>query len=152
MQKKITSFLVVAVTALGISTPILADTTPEDAKDYRVSIMTTLRGHIGATSMTVRGLVDDHGQLAAHAAGLANGVAELKYVFQEGSIVDESEALPVIWEQPEKFAAAIKKSEDATIAFQEAVDGGDSKAIGAAFRNVGMSCRGCHDDFRVAHD
>ena len=152
MQKTIMSFLIVAVTALGISTPVIADTTPEDAKDYRVAIMTTLRGHIGATSMMVRGLVDDHGQLADHAAGLANGVAELKHIFQEGSIVDESEALPVIWEQPEKFAAAIKKSEDATVAFKAAVAGGDSEAIGAAFRNVGMSCRGCHDDFRVAHD
>jgi cytochrome c556 len=152
MQKKITSRVIVLATTLALIAPVLADTTAEDAKDYRISIMTTLRGHIGASSMTVRGLVDDHGQLAAHADGLANGVAELKYVFQEGSIVDDSEALPVIWEQPEKFAAAIKKSEGATVAFQEAVSTGDSEAIGAAFRNVGMSCRGCHDDFRVAHD
>lgn len=152
MQKKITSRVIVLATTLALIAPVLADTTAEDAKDYRISIMTTLRGHIGATSMTVRGLVDDHGQLAAHADGLANGVAELKHVFQKGSIVDDSEALPVIWEQPEKFAAAIKKSEDATVAFQEAVSTGDSEAIGAAFRNVGMSCRGCHDDFRVAQD
>lgn len=152
MHKKLASRFIALATTLALITPVLADTTAEDAKDYRVSIMTTLRGHIGATSMTVRGLVGDHGQLAAHADGLANGVAELKHVFQEGSIVDDSEALPVIWEQPEKFAAAIKKAEDATVAFQEAVSGGDSQAIGAAFRNVGMSCRGCHDNFRVAHD
>jgi cytochrome c556 len=152
MQRKIIGRVIVLTTTLALIAPVLADTTAEDAKDYRISIMTTLRGHVGASSMTVRGLVDDHGQLAAHADGLANGVAELKHVFQEGSIVDDSEALPVIWEQPEKFAAAIKKSEDATVVFQEAVSAGDSEAIGAAFRNVGMSCRGCHDDFRVAHD
>jgi cytochrome c556 len=149
MQTRLTGRLVILVAACGLTSPIFADTTAEDAKDYRISIMTT---HIGATSMTVRGLVDDHGQLAAHAEGLANGIAELQYVFQEGSNVDDSEALPVIWEQPEKFAAAIKKAGDATVAFKEAVGSGDSKAIGAAFRNVGMSCRGCHDDFRVAHD
>jgi cytochrome c556 len=152
MQTILTGRLVILVAACGLASPIFADTTAEDAKDYRISIMTTLRGHIGATSMTVRGLVDDHGQLAAHAEGLANGIAELQYVFQEGSVVDDSEALPVIWEQAEKFAAAIKKAEDATVAFKEAVGSGDSEAIGAAFRNVGMSCRGCHDDFRVAHD
>jgi cytochrome c556 len=152
MQRKIIGRLIVLTTTFALIAPVLADTTAEDAKDYRISIMTTLRGHIGASSMTVRGLVDDHGQLAAHADGLANGVAELKHVFQEGSIVDDSEALPVIWEQPEKFAAAMKKSAEATVAFQEAVSTGDSEAIGAAFRNVGMSCRGCHDDFRVAHD
>ncbi len=145
------SFIVVATT-LGLSMQVVADTTPEDAKDYRTSIMTSLRGHIGATSMTVRGLVDDHGQLSSHAAGMANAVAELKYIFPEGSAVEDSEALPAIWEQPEKFAAAIKKAEEATAAFKEVVAGGDKTAIGGAFRDVGMACRGCHDDFRVAHD
>ena len=152
MQKRTTGYFMAVAVAFGLSAPVVADTTAEDAKGYRVSIMTSLKGHIGATSMMVRGLVDDHGQLAGHADGLANGVAEMQYIFQEGSIVDDSEALPVIWEQPEKFAAAIQKAADATATFKEVVSGGDSEAIGAAFRNVGMSCRGCHDDFRVAHD
>jgi len=151
MQRKTTGVLM-AVATIGLAVQVAAETTPEDAKGYRVSVMTALRGHVGATSMTVRGLVDDHGQLAGHAAGLASAAAELKYIFPEGSDVDESEALPAIWEQPEKFAAAVEKAEEATAAFEEAVAGGDSEAIGAAFRNVGMACRGCHDDFRVEHD
>lgn len=152
MQRKITGSLIAVAVAFGLSVQVAAETTAQDAKDYRGSIMTSLRGHIGASSMTVRGLVDDHGQLAAHADGLANGVAELKHIFQEGSAVDESEALPAIWEETEKFAAAIAKAEEATAAFKVAVASGDKEAIGGAFRNVGMSCRGCHDDFRVAHD
>ncbi len=151
MQRKTTGVLM-AVATIGLAVQVAAETTPEDAKGYRVSVMTALRGHVGATSMTVRGLVDDHGQLAGHAAGLASAAAELKYIFPEGSDVDESEALPAIWEQPEKFAAAVEKAEEATAAFEEAVAGGDSEAIGAAFRNVGMACGGCHDDFRVEHD
>jgi cytochrome c556 len=152
MQRKILSLVIAAITTLGVSVQVIADTTPEDAKGYRESVMTALKGHVGASSMTVRGLVDDHGQLEGHAAGLASAAAELGSIFPEGSAVDESEALPVIWEEPEKFAAAIAKLQDATAAFVVAVDGGDKAAIGAAFRNVGMSCRGCHDDFRVAHD
>lgn len=151
MQRRIKGALI-AIATLGLAVQVAAETTPEDAKGYRVSVMTALRGHIGATSMTVRGLVDNHGQLASHADGMANAAAELKYLFAEGSDVDESEALPSIWEEPEKFAAAIKKAEEATAAFQEAVAGGDSETIGKAFRDVGMACRGCHDDFRVAHD
>jgi len=152
MHRRTSGLLIVVAVAIGVSAPVIADTTAEDAKAYRIAIMTTLKGHIGATSMMVRGLVDDHGQLAAHADGMANGIAEMQYIFQEGSIVDDSEALPAIWEQPEKFAAAIEKSADATAAFKEAVSGGDKAAIGAAFRNVGKSCGGCHDDFRVAND
>ena len=152
MQRKITSMVVAAVATLGVSVQVIAETTPEDAKGYRAAVMTALKGHIGASSMTVRGLVDDHGQLAGHAAGLASAAAELKNIFQEGSAVDESEALPAIWDEPEKFAAAVERAEDATAAFVVAVEGGDKAAIGGAFRNVGKACGGCHDDFRVAHD
>lgn len=140
------------VATFGVSVQVIAETTAEDAKKYRASIMTTFKGHIGASSMIVRGLVEDNGQLAAHAAGLANSALELKNVFQAGSDVDESEALPVIWEEPEKFAAAIEKLTETTAAFEDAAEGGDKAAIGEAMKNVGMSCRGCHDDFRVAHD
>ena len=149
MQRKFFS----AIAALAISSTLslyaFADTTPEDAADYRSAVMTSLRGHIGAASMIARGLVENDGHLLGHAQGLANGANELSRVFPEGSNVGESEALPVIWEEPEAFAEAIEKLQDATAAFVTAAESGDEEAIGAAFRNVGMSCRGCHDRFRV---
>lgn len=144
-----TAFLTVA---FALPRPVVAETSPEDAKDYRTSVMTTLRGHIGAASMHVRGIVEDRGFLAAHAEALANGARELKHVFPEGSDVDESHALPVIWEQPEEFRKALDNAEKATAAFSEAVAGGDKAAIGAAFRDVGAACRGCHDRFRLDTD
>jgi cytochrome c556 len=148
MQTKTSAALIVSL-AFSASLVAVADTAPEDAKDYRTSVMTTLRGHIGAASMHVRGMVEDNGFLAAHAEGLANGAAELKHLFPAGSNVDDSEALPVIWEQPEEFQKAIANAEKATVAFREAVAGGDKAAIGAAFREVGAACRGCHDRFRL---
>ena len=85
MEKQMYRQLIIVLTAvaviLGLSIHAAADTTPEDAADYRVAIMTTLRGHIGASSMTVRGLVEDRGQLVNHAQGLANGVMELGNIF-----------------------------------------------------------------------
>ena len=148
MQLKGIGISIGVMAMFGASLPVIADTTPEDAKDYRAAIMTTLGGHIGAASMVVRGLVDDNGQLVAHAAGLANGAAELENVFQEGSNVGESEALPAIWEKPEEFAEAIQALVEATAVLEEAAASGEQEAIGAAFREVGMSCRGCHDNFR----
>lgn len=141
------------VAGIVVLSTALADPTPEDAKDYRTSVMTSLRGHVGAASMHVRGLIEDHdGFLAKHAEGLANGAAELKHLFPEGSNVADSEALPAIWEQPEQFAEAVAKAEEATAAFQAAVATGDRAAIGTAFRDVGNACRGCHDQFRVDND
>ena len=148
MRRQGIGFVIGVAAMIGASLPVLADTTPEDAKDYRSAIMTSMRGHIGAASMIVRGLVENNGQLLGHAEGLANSASELHNIFPEGSAVAESEALPAIWEKPDEFSAAIEKLVDATAAFEEAAAASDQAAIGAAFREVGMSCRGCHDNFR----
>jgi cytochrome c556 len=156
MEEKMYRNFIITMTAIaltmGISMYAAADTTPEDAADYRTAVMESLRGHIRAASMSVRGLVEDRGQLLNHAQGLANGAKEFDYLFPEGSNVGESEALPVIWEEPDEFAAAIAKVQEASAAFVVAAESGDSEAIGGAFRNLGGACRGCHDRFRVAHD
>ncbi len=152
MIRKFISFLAASAVTIGISLQAAADTTPEDAYDYRTAIMETLRGHIRAASMTVRGLVDDRGQLVDHAKGMANSAKELDHLFPEGSNVGESEALPVIWEQPEEFAAAIAEVQEASAAFVAAAESGDAERIDNAFRELGGACRGCHDRFRVAHD
>jgi cytochrome c556 len=155
MQRRIVisfvGLLASAGAVLGFSFQAFADTTSEDAADYRSAVMTSLRGHVGAASMIARGLVD-YGDIVGHARGLASSAMELDHLFPKGSNVGESEALPVIWEKPEEFAAAVEKLQTATSAFVAAAESGDKEAIGAAFRNVGMSCRGCHDEFRVAHD
>ena len=152
MLNKPFTLLVSVPFALAASLVAIADTAPEDAKKYRTSVMTSLGGHVGAASMHVRGIVEDNGFLAAHAEGLANGAAELEYLFPAGSAVDESEALPAIWEQPEDFQKAVDTAVNATAAFEEAVAGGDKAAIGAAFRDVGAACKGCHDKFRLDSD
>ena len=93
MQRKIMGLMLAGLAIASLSLPGFADTSAKDAKDYRQAIMESMGGHIGAASMLLRGLVDDHGQLAAHAQGLANSASELKYVFPEGSNIDDSEAL-----------------------------------------------------------
>jgi len=152
MQYKLIAAAVATAITLGISVQVIAETTPEDAHDYREAVMTALRGHIGASSMIVRGLVEDNGQLLSHAESLANTALELKNLFPAGSNVGESRALPAIWEQPEKFAEAVNANVEATAAFEDAVVGGDAEAIAAAFRTMGQSCRGCHDNFRQSDE
>jgi len=151
MQRKHIGAMTALTIAAILALPALADSTPEDQADYRESVMTAMRGHIGAASAIVRGLIDNDGHLADHAAGLANAAKELDRLFPAGSNVGESEALPLIWEEPEAFAEAIARLQSATAAFRAAVDGGDDAEIGGAFREVGMSCRGCHDRYRAEH-
>lgn len=147
--------LVASLTAtfgVAVSLVATAETTAQDASDYRKSVMTTLKGHMGASSMHVRGLVDGKEFLVKHAQGLENGASELATLFPAGSKVEDSDALPVIWEKPEEFNAAIEKLIAATQKFTTAAESGNKEAIAAAFRDVGGSCRGCHDTFRVPQD
>ena len=152
MQQKRVCTLAALITLSGIGLTAVAETSSQDAADYRLAVMTSLRGHMVAASMIVRGLVEDDGYLAKHAEGMKNSVGEIHRVFQPGSNVGESRALPAVWEDAETFSAAIDAAEKASAAFAEAASGGEAEAIGAAFRNLGSSCRGCHDDFRLSDD
>ena len=153
MRRKLALLAAATLSALGLSFAVFADTTPQDAFEYRSAVMTSLRGHIVAASKIVRGQVEDNnGFLAKHAQGLANGISEMEYIFQEGSNVADSKSLPKIWEDTAAFNAAIEKAKTATQAFVEVAGSGDSRAIGMAFRDVGGSCRGCHDNFRMSDD
>ena len=147
--------LAIAVTAitvlLGFSMQVTAETSDDNAFKYRQNIMTALKGHAGAIAMQARGLAGDPSKLAGHAKAVASLGAELHLVFPEGSKVEDSEALAAIWEKPEEFATAVAAAEEAMAALGEVAESGDMKVIGAAFRNVGKSCKGCHDSFRVAH-
>jgi cytochrome c556 len=155
MQFKKQSLLIASamlVTAFAGSLVAIAETLSEDAYKYRESVMTSLKGHIGAASMHARGLVDGPEYLVEHAQGLANGVSEIKTLFPEGSDVEGSDALAVIWQEPEAFDAAIAKAVAATNAFVKATESGDKATVAAAFREVGGACKGCHDKFRAPQD
>ena len=64
MRRRLVFTLTPIIIAMGMATQIHAETSAEDAYDYRIAIMTTLRGHLVASSMIVRGLVEDDGHLA----------------------------------------------------------------------------------------
>lgn len=154
MHRRPSTPCVTLLLALALAAPVTApaDTSPEDAKDYRQAVMSALGGHVGAISMHVRGLVEDEGSLAKHAEALATTATDLDRLFPEGSNVGDSEALAAIWEDPDAFAEAVSNAKEATAAFSETADSGDTDAIRAAFREVGGACRGCHDDFRKEHE
>jgi cytochrome c556 len=60
-----------------------------------------------------------------------------------------TEALDVIWEQPEAFAARIQDTIDAAGRLKSVADGGDENALREAIAGLGSTCGSCHDDFRV---
>jgi len=152
MRRIVISTITALILILGLSLQVTAEPGAEDAFKYRKSIMSALKGHAGAISMQTRGLAGDPGHITNHAVAIANLGAELSSIFQEGSNIEDSEALPVIWEEPEEFAAAVAKAEEAMAVLGQAASDSNVEAIGRAFTNVGKACKGCHERFRVEHD
>ncbi len=152
MQRLFASAILALLISLSLSNPVGAETTAENAIKYRHAVMGTLAGHTSAFSMIAFGMVDHPEFLQSHANALADAGAQLKMLFPAGSGEGETHALPAIWEEPEKFAAAIDNAEKATANLRDAAASGDRKTIVSAFKALGQSCKGCHESYREDDD
>jgi len=64
----------------------------------------------------------------------------------------KTEALPIIWEQPDDFAAKAKALQDAAITFAELAATGDQATTLGGLRAFGGTCGNCHDTYREDDD
>jgi cytochrome c556 len=136
---------------LGTATVAQAEA-PENYIKYRQAMMSAIGGHMGASTQIVRGKVSPEGHLAMHAKSLAELSRDIAALFPEGSDFGETKAKDAVWQDWDKFQQAADQAKQATAAFAEAVAGGDADAIAAAHKDVGKSCKGCHEDFRQKDD
>lgn len=146
---------IVAVAAImlgaGLAFPAAAEVAAEDAAKYRQYIMRALSGHNGAVSLIARAKAGQPGNASQHTAALVALAAEVGPAFEAagGAPVDDTEALPAIWERPDDFAAAIETFAAAVAALDAVAGGDDLAAVESAHRDVAAACKGCHEDFRL---
>jgi len=104
------------------------------------------------------GLEDGNPDFAAIAseAGTINANArKIGDHFPEGTSIDagyETEALATIWEKTEEFTAAHQKLIEASDGLIAAAQTGDPATVKAQVGELGKSCKGCHDEFRLDDD
>lgn len=65
-----------------------------------------------------------------------------------GPEAGKTRALPEIWSKPADFTAAQKMFSDRAPKLLAAAKSKDVAAVTAAFKEVGGSCKNCHDSFR----
>jgi cytochrome c556 len=63
--------------------------------------------------------------------------------------VSDSEALPAVWADPQRFRQQLVAFERASAQMQRAAAAGDAAKVGAELRTLGGSCKSCHDGFRI---
>jgi len=104
----------------------------------------------------VKAFVEGKGELAAAQQGgadLAKRIAVVPTLFPKDTGMDKlpgkSWAKPVVWSEPDKFAAAAKTAAEKANALDAALKTSDKDKIKAAFGDMGKNgCGGCHETFR----
>ena len=137
-----------AAVALAGATAVKAADDPANILKYRKSVMQANGVHIGAIAAVVKGEVSYSGHVAAHARALHATSMMVSDVFPPGSAVGDSRANPEIWQEPAKFAAAVKALQTESGELARVAESGDMAAIGAQLKKVGQACGGCHKPFR----
>ena len=123
--------------------------TAEDSIKYRHAVMEAMSGHVAAFNLIATNKIDGQKYLQAHADAVANMSDELDILFPKGSGDGDTEALPAIWDDSEKFSTAIAKMQETAGALREATRSGDRKVVMGAFSAAGKACKGCHEKFRA---
>jgi cytochrome c556 len=117
---------------------------------YRHTVMEAMGSSFGALALIMTNRVERPEQLATHAKALAETTSIVGTLFPPGS--EGGDALPLIWQEPEKVAAAAKKAAEATAALAAAAESGDRAALAKAFKAAGESCKGCHESYKAEDD
>ncbi|MDE2301659.1 MAG: cytochrome c [Sphingomonadales bacterium] len=125
---------------------------PADAVKTRIDGLREL----GAAFKAIRdGLAGDEPQtilIQQSARQVRNAASQMSGWFPAGSGAEsgaKTSAKAEIWTQPARFKADMDSFVAAAARFQKVAAGGDGAAMRAAMADLGGTCKGCHDSFRV---
>lgn len=138
-------------TATEASTQAAMTVEPGVVVEYRETLMEGMAKHMKMSGMVVKGAIDRKADLVGHARALHAASQSIPDLFPEGTGPDaiKSESKPEIWTDRDGFLAANTTYAEATAKLVEVAESGDFDAFKAQFGQVGKSCGGCHDGYRV---
>ena len=93
--------------------------------------------------------------IAAAAQTINNHGETIKNMFPAGTSREEgnkTEALMTIWEQPEKFEQARGELVNKSANLFAAANAGNAAEVETAVKELGGTCKNCHDTFRLPED
>ncbi len=124
----------------------------ERAVETRQSVLHLMGWNMAPLGAMARGRIEfDAARVETNAARLQALTGMMTDAFAadtRGNAVT-TEALDLIWEQPDDFAAKIEAAIDASNRLVDVAATGDEGAMREAIGNLGSSCGSCHDDYRV---
>ncbi|NVE95007.1 c-type cytochrome [Altererythrobacter lutimaris] len=166
-RKPIITGLVSATLVLGLAacgdseepTAPTEETSGEASPDNVIELRQANFEAMGDAFKAIRGQLEgdapDFAVIEESAQAIGARITANKDLFPEGTGIDsgaETEALEVIWEKPDDFVASADKLITASEALAAAAASQDLGQVQEAVKNLGGSCKACHDVFRLDTD
>jgi len=145
--------VIAAAIGLGVMAGSLAQADPmKDAIKYRKSAMTVTKYNFGMMADMVKGKIPFDKKKFAKMAETVHYMSTLvPDEFPKGSdaLAGTTDAKDAVWSEPKKFQEHIAKFQKTSETLAKAAQTASGKSdIVAAFKDVGGSCKSCHDDFK----
>lgn len=154
MKGRITKLGAIALaTAIGFASVATLVKAADPITDRREA----MKGN-GAAMKAINEVLKNGGSaadIAPHAAKVNDTAMKVGSLFPAGTDQPQGKepgqtmARAEIWQDPDAFAAAVKKFRDESAMFNTAVAGGDMGVISAEFEKLGGVCGDCHKQFRA---
>jgi cytochrome c556 len=146
-MKKIAMLGLAGVMALGSTAALAAEA--EDAIKYRHGVFSAVKWHFGTMGEVVKGKQDYNAEDFARRADIVAQLSKLPLEgFIAGSYEGDTDALPAIEQNWDKFEGGMNMFAEKADALAAAAKTGDMDQIRPAFGEVGKTCKGCHDNFK----
>ena len=145
--KKLTALSIAGLVTLTLAAPVFAEGEKLTSLDAIVKRQELMK-EIGGTLRSAGGLSGD--ARVAAAQKLVDDFAMVGELFPEDSQTGaNTEALPAIWTDQDGFMAAYAAAVTASANVLAAAQGSDDAAWGAALKQMGGTCGGCHTKYRA---
>ena len=149
---KFTAASIAAALALATALPASAQTQkPEDEIRYRQSVLNVVGRAMCPMGAMAQGKAPFNAAVVQKNSALIETMLTLTWD-SFGAGTDKgapTKADMKIWKETAKFKQAAEASQKASTALVAAAKAGNEAAFKTAFGELGKTCKGCHDDFRL---
>jgi cytochrome c556 len=151
----VSRMILAAVSIMAVAGTIAiaqAQTAPTQTIERRQEAMKANGGAMRTLTPIVRGEQPWNQQAAIQAATTLNNTAKvIPAVFPQGTGPEagKTDALPAIWQNFPDFQSKARAMETESAKLLQLAQAGDEAGFKAQFPNVGRTCGGCHEGYRV---
>ena len=139
----------VAIVAVGVGTLALAHEGATGVVKDRMDLLTQQQKNIKLIGEMAKGKRPFDSAKAADAArDISLTAQKIRELFPEGSDGHPTDALPLIWQEWDRFTSSAKDLGSAADTLASSLEG-NKQNWKAAFQKVTDACKSCHEDFRA---